>query len=151
MQEFLPPDLWEFLSSGEQLQYDPAKAEAGKVRLHATKDLRIGRVYAAPLSELDPNRGNSGVYRIPVISLVASCGTYDPAYLISWLPFEHAYAVFDGDHALVTVFPDATWTDIAAAPLDYLNALWDREPVVPVVREEYPWWQRYAFYEEAFE
>lgn len=151
MQKFLPADLWNFLESGRQLEYDVSLVEPGRMRLQAAKDLRIGRIYAAALSKRDPNRKKSGVYRIPAISLVESCERYDPEYLLAYLPFEGMYAALDQDHARVTVFTSATWSDIVASPTAYLNSLWEESPSVSVSRDEHPWWSHYAFFEEAFE
>lgn len=150
VEKILPVELWDFLVQSRQFDYDPELTETGRVMLHVAGSLRIGRVYAAPGADNDPNRDASGVYRIPAISLVASCQRYDPDHLLTYLPFEQAFAAFDGDHALVTLFPGASWADIVKAPTRYLNALWQTQPEVTVERGR-AWWKRYAFFNEAFE
>ena len=150
MQQLLPPDLLAFLSGGGQLSYDPSAAEPGRVKLRSTSDLRIGRVYAAPHSPLDPNRNEPGVYRIPAISIIETCEHYDPHHILTYLPFEHSFAALDGDHAIINVFTGASWTDIVSAPTQYLNALWQPMPAVSVSRDT-PWWERYEFFKDAFE
>ena len=34
------------------------------------------------------------------------------------------FGAWDCDHWILTVFPDATWEDIVADPLTYLNSQW---------------------------
>ncbi len=150
LEKLLPAELWDFLVQGCQLAYDPEETEAGCVTLHTAGSLRIGRVYVAPCADDDPNRGASGVYRIPAISLIGECERYEPEHLLTYLPFEQVFAAFDGDHAVMTVFPGASWSDIVAAPARYLNALWQPEPEVTVARDGV-WWKRYAFFKDAFE
>jgi hypothetical protein len=150
MQQLLPSDLLEFLANGGELSYEASLIEPGRVRLRAAADLRIGRVYAAAHSPLDPNRNESGVYRIPAISLIESCEHYDPHHLLTYLPFERSFAALDADHARVTVFTGASWADILKAPGQYLNALWQPSPGVPVSRDT-AWWERYEFFKDAFE
>lgn len=151
MQTLVPADLWTFLATGGQLRYDPDHTEAGQIHLHSAQDLRVGHIYVAAHSPQDPNLNESGVYRIPAISLVASCEHYEPDHLLTYLPFEQSFAVFDGDHARVTVFPGASWADILCSPTDYLNSLWSQSPAVQVLRDEHPWWERYVFFKGAFE
>jgi hypothetical protein len=151
MIDHIPTDLAAFLRQKQQLVYDESKAIAGRIQLRSLNQLRIGRLYATPHSELDPNRKKSGVYRIPAICLVKSCEIYDPTYILSYLPFEKAYASFDGDHALITLFQDASWTKIVANPVPYLNAMWEPSPTVECVRNENQWWKRYEFFKDAFE
>jgi hypothetical protein len=150
MKQLLPAELWAFLTNGGQFTCDPEALETGWVKLHPAADLRIGRVYIAPHSDRDPNYEESGIYRVPAISLVESCERYAPDHLLTYLPFEQAFAAFDADHARVTVFPEASWTDILEGPHQYLNALWQSSPEVPVLRED-TWWQRYVFFKDAFE
>lgn len=146
----IPEDLEAFLKAKKQLSCDWKLAQTGEVRLFSLDRLRISGMYSAPRGMSDPNRRRRGVYRIPAISLTARCKKYDPAHLLSYLPFENLYATFDGDHAVVTVFTRATWTDIAANPLPYLNANWDRSRAVPASRRT-QWHERYAFFKDAFE
>ncbi len=146
----IPEDLTFFLRKRKQLVYNPKKAIAGSIKLMPLHRLRIGRVYAAPKSTADPNRRRSGVYRIPAISITSKAEQSDPEHLLTYLPFEGLYATFDGDHAVVTVFSEATWSDIAADPLPYLNANWEKKPSVKATRRT-QWFQRYVFFDEAFE
>lgn len=151
MIDLIPSDLASFLKKKGQLVYDEAEAIPGHIQLRSLTQLRIGRVYAAPASEDDPNRKKSGVYRIPAICLVKKCERYNPEYILSYLPFEKAFASFDGDHAMVTVFENASWQDIVENALPYINALWEPEPAVKCLRNEIRWWKRYAFFKNAFE
>lgn len=146
----IPDDLRAYLKAKQQLGCDWKQAQTGEIRLFSLDRLRIGRMYAAPRGMSDPNRRRRGVYRIPAISLTARCKEYAPEHLLSYLPFENLYATFDCDHAVVTVFTGATWTDIAANPLPYLNANWESRPAVPASRRT-QWHRRYDFFKNAFE
>ena len=150
MNTLLPEDLVRFLGRRSKLEYDRSQALLGRISLYKLESLRVGRIYAAPRKRSDPNRGKSGVYRIPAISLVSRCEKYDPAYLICYLPLERAFAAFDGDHALPSLFVDATWSDIVGNPLPYLNAPWERKSTVKVKRNT-DWGAQYAFFRGAFE
>src|ERR1700754_4020372 len=124
----IPQDLQTFLRKKGQLTCDWKLAQTGRLKLLPLAELRVGSVYAAPRGTLDPNRRRRGIYRIPAISLIARCERYDPDHLLTFLPLEGRFATFDGDHAVVTVFTDATWTDIGRNPLPYVNANWESKP-----------------------
>lgn len=145
----LPNDLVEFLQAGRQLEYDHKKAVPGRLTLKPIAALQVSSVYAAPRKRGDPNAKESGIYRIPAISLVAQCERYNPDFILSYLPLEATFAAFDGDHAIVTVFPGASWTSIQADPVPYINAQWDDEPSVKVDRSV-DWGSRYSFKKGAF-
>lgn len=151
LQPLLPKDLLSFLTTGDQLHYDHSKTEPGRITLFRAEELRVGSVYAAAHSPEDPNHGRSGVYRIPAISLVKSCERYDPDHLLTYLVVERVFAMFDADHARITVFNDASWNDIQSSPALYLNALWEPEPSLDISRDDHPWWEQYAFVEGAFD
>lgn len=146
----LPEDLRAFLQKRGQLSCDWKQAQTGRLKLRALDQLRIGSVYAAARGTIDPNRRREGVYRVPAISLIARCERYDPEHLLTFLPFERKFATFDGDHAVVTLFTQATWTDIAKDPLPYVNANWESKPSVASSRRM-KWWLWYEFFEDAFE
>jgi hypothetical protein len=143
-QAHLPEDLTTFLQAGKQLQYDYDSAEPGQLTLKALSDLRVADIYHssaeeghAPGHNEEPGAGwdphieddNPGYYAIPAVDLVASItGDYDPQALLFWLPNEHMYGTWDSGHLELLVFPDTTWTDIAAAPARYVTAQWSTDP-----------------------
>jgi hypothetical protein len=148
----LPDDLVQFLRAGRTLKYDAKKVIPGKIAFKSFDTLRVGSVYAAPTKRGDPNLKLGGIYRIPAISLIDKCQRYDPAYILSYLPLERVFAAFDPDHAIVTVFPGATWSAIEVHPIPYLNAQWeswDGQPGVKVKRNV-DWSSRYHFSQGAF-
>lgn len=149
MEAILPKDLHEFLKEKKQLKADWEQTETGVITLKALEDLRISYVYVAPTPRKAPHKKSEGVYRVTAINLIASCERYSPNHLLTYLPFEQAFAAFDGDHARVTVFPGATWSDISASPEPYLNSLWEQKPKVKAEREIQPW-KRYEFFPEEF-
>jgi hypothetical protein len=148
MLNLLPHDLDAFLSLRRKLTFDSLLAITGRVSLLPKDQLRIGNAYCAAGSRNDPNFGRVGVYRVPAVSLLKKCEKYDPDYLLCFLPYEGRFAAMDGDHASVTVFTKATWTDISNDPVPYLNALWEKKPAVPVARST-RWWQTYRFHENS--
>jgi len=83
-----------------------------------------------PGAEEDPHIDDEepGFYVIPAVDLVASCtGDYPPEGLIAWIPDLEMYATWDSSHLDILVFGNATWTDIAASPLRYVNAQWSED------------------------
>jgi hypothetical protein len=141
----LPPDLTEFLQSGNQLQYDPSQCEAGPVGLHSLPELSLANLlvntYGTPLEGADPHEGNSG-YLVPAVSLTNSCEDYDPDFLLLWLPTEDLYGNFDTEHGNLLVFPDTTWGDIVKDPVCYLNSQWEPQSGVAVTFQP---WPKYKF------
>jgi hypothetical protein len=142
----LPQKLVDFVRAGGTLE--TASSRLGKVRVKSLSELRIGTIYVAPIAKVDPNLGRDGVYRVPAISLLAECQRYDPDHILSYLPLERMFCVFDSDHARITVFPDATWSDIACEPNTYIDTLWQSTPVVKHLRTQIPWWLTHAFNED---
>lgn len=145
----LPDDLIEFLNSRQRLKYDPEECEVGKITLLPVPKLKL-KLFPTdtdngiPDRQDDPHKGELGCYLVPGVSLVAKCEDYDPLGLLLWLPEEGCYGTWDSSHALVQAFPPAvTWTDIAADPVRYLNALWEDEeaggpaPLIP--------WPKYGY------
>ncbi len=125
----LPEDLVAFLSSGQQLEYDPATCEAGRVRLYPLSELRLWTFGAhcggTPFEKDDPQPGR-GVYRVPGVDLVADCtGDYEPEGLLVWFPGERSFGVWDSSHDYVLVFgPGVVWSDVARSPARHINAQW---------------------------
>ena len=124
----LPQDLIDFLRNKKRLRYDYALCQAGKIKLKNIHDLSIEDVYVdseeSPLSKDDPNAGKKGYYAVPAISLVAECQGYDPDGILVWVPDISMFGSWDCDHWDLLVFPNITWTQIAANPLPFINAQW---------------------------
>ena len=137
----LPADLQEFLQAKKELHYAVEECEAGKVSLHPFSGLRLTNLlvntYATPLEETDPHQGASG-YLVPAVSLTASCESYDPNFLLLWLPTENLYGNFDTEHGHLNVFSEASWTDIAENPVAYLNSQWEPEDSLSVSFQPWP-------------
>lgn len=146
----LPEDLTEFLKRGRQLEYDHKNCECGKVTLlalgrHELEEIWIDGRALSDIAE-DPNRGTEGYYAIPAVNLVADCSGYDPEHILSWLPESRMYCSWDDNHGVATVFPNKTWSDLAADPLPYLNAQWEPTPLGDFWQPLVPWPQ-YPFRE----
>ena len=132
----LPADLVAFLTSGAQLRYPVAECECGQVVLMTIDELVGDELVvlpdygAMPADEIevesacDPHEEDSGYYATTGVNLVLDAEDYPPDFLLTWLPELKCYGGFNIDTDQLFVFPGATWTDIANAPLDYLNASW---------------------------
>jgi hypothetical protein len=128
-----PEDFLNFLKSGRQLEYGPEECEPGRVTLLPLKKIAPNVVYVdsfdAPFAINDPHAGEDGCYIVPVYNLVAECENYDPDGILIWLPDQKVFGSWDSENWDVLVFPNATWSDIAANPVKYLNAMWEPEAV----------------------
>ncbi|WOT03965.1 hypothetical protein [Shewanella youngdeokensis] len=114
-----PSDLCDYLKEGNQLDYDVSKAEAGKVGICNLAEIKSGVVWVSPEDdEID------AFYEITAVSITNYCEDYDPEFILLWLPNEKVYGAWDCDHWVLTIFPNASWTDIAENPLPFLNAQW---------------------------
>jgi hypothetical protein len=129
----LPEDLLEFLENESQLDYDPDDCECGQVTLFAHNKLSPSVVFVdsddAPFANLDPHAEEEGCYVVPAINLVAECEGYDPDGILIWLPDQRVFGTWDSEFWNVLIFPNATWNEISASPVKYLNALWEPEAV----------------------
>jgi hypothetical protein len=126
MQHFnLPKETIQFLKLGKQLKYDVTGCEAGEVKLKSLAQLTLGEVWIGTDLEDDPHSGEDGYYSVPAVSLTGECEAYNPEFILLWLPTEKLFGSWDTDHWVLTVFPEATWSDIVARPTVYLNAQWD--------------------------
>lgn len=125
----LPDDLKEFLAANRQLEYSAADCECGQVILLPLGEHELGEVWVDGQSLYDiapdPNKDIEGYYAVPAVNLVESCDGYDPEHILSWIPDSNLYISWDCDHWAITMFPEVTWREIAASPLQYINAQWE--------------------------
>lgn len=121
----LPDDTAEFLRAGRRLEYDTTRIEAGEVRLKRLEELTTGEVWIGTDLAGDPHADENGYYAIPAVSLTGECKSYDPEFILLWLPRERLFGTWDCDHWILKVFRGASWSDIVANPTGYLNAQWD--------------------------
>jgi hypothetical protein len=121
----LPDDAAEFLRAGRQLEYDHASIEPGEVKLKRLDELTMGEVWIGTDLPGDPHADDDGYYAIPAVSLTGECKSYDPEFILLWLPRERVFGTWDCDHWVLKIFRGATWSDIVASPATYLNAQWD--------------------------
>jgi hypothetical protein len=128
-----PEDFLEFLRRGSQLEYDSDECEVGRVTLLPIKKLTPSVVYVdsfdAPFATSDPHANEDGCYVIPAYSLLAECEGYDPEGILIWLPDQKMFGSWDSETWDVMMFPHTSWSEIAADPAKYLNAMWDLEDV----------------------
>ena len=139
----LPQSTIDFLRDGRQLDYDPTQCEAGRVGLKQLDQLTLEEVQVDP-EELNsnPHEGEFGYYAVPAVSLSGDCASYNPVFILLWLPEEKFFGAWDCDHLVLTVFPNTAWEDIVANPLPYLNAQWypDNDIGIP-----FQPWPKYEF------
>jgi hypothetical protein len=82
------------------------------------------RTENTPHHAADPNRNAKGHYTCEAVNLIASCEAYAPEFILCWIPALRRFGTWDADHWTLKVFAGATWDDIAADPLPFLNAQW---------------------------
>jgi len=126
-------------------------AEPGKLKLKRNVDsLRVEEFrihsYGKEEARRDPNRGRPGHYLVPGVNLIESCDGYAPIGILLWLPLEQEFGAWDCDHGDLWSFPGETWSEIAADPVPFVNALWhpdqvEREWLIP--------WPKYPFVDDA--
>jgi hypothetical protein len=145
----LPGDLRDFFAARRQLEYDASRCEAGRVTLLPLEKLRVQKYLTRPTRhgqvrrlDDDPHQ-EDGYYWVPAVNLVADCEGYDPAGLLVWLPEDGLFGTWQSDWLSILVFPGASWTDIAADPIRFINGAmgiggvteelkpWPRHPFVP--------------------
>ena len=124
----LPQDLVTFLRGKRELVYEPEHCECGAVKLVALEEITLSAFYVdsenAPWVNQDPHAGKYGYYSVPGVNLVVACDGYDPDGILIWLPDVELFGTWDCDHWNLLIFPSATWADIVADPVKYLNAQW---------------------------
>ena len=101
----------------------------------------------------DPHRGR-GFYVVPAVNLVASCEHYDALGILLWIPREKMFGNWDCDHHVIQVLVTrrvrgdtssieaATWGDIEADPLRFINAQWGFDATTSKILipwPKYPW------------
>jgi len=138
----LPDDAVEFLRAGRQLTYDHRRIEAGEVKLKRLDELSQGEVWIGTNMEGDPNAGRDGYYAVPAVSLTRECKAYSPEFILLWLPQDQLFGAWDCDHWVLTVFREASWSDIVANPAPYINAQWDCEDTLGI---KFVPWPKYKF------
>jgi hypothetical protein len=121
----LPDETTDFLRGGRQFEYDHRSIEPGEVKLKSLDELAMGEVWIGTDLQGDPHAEEDGYYAIPAVSLTGACKSYDPEFILLWLPRERLFGTWDCDHWILRVFRGATWSDIVASPADYLNAQWE--------------------------
>jgi len=144
----LPDDFRAFLAAGRQLEYDPKDCDCGRVTLLRSRQLRL-RQYTILTNEMqhvygDPRRGK-GCYLVPAVNLVATCEHYDPYGILVWIPKERMFGTWDCDHLVMEVLvarhafmEGATWADICANPVRFLNAQWRMDATTSKVLIPWP-------------
>ena len=123
----LPAELLKFLRTGQILDYDVLRCEAGQVALKSPDALVLShfqtQTFGTPLLAEDPHQGR-GSYEVVGVDLIASCtGDYDPEGLLVWFPQERRFGVHDPDHDILLIFsPQVGWAEIVAEPAKHLTA-----------------------------
>ncbi len=124
----LPAEARAALESGAGLDFDPTTAACGGVTLKtpdALERVTVGVVTEGTAAHRkDSRRRDDGMYRVPLVDLVAS-GEHYPAHgLLVWFPVEGRFGQYDDDHNHAWVFSRADWAAISADPARYLGFMW---------------------------
>jgi hypothetical protein len=100
----LPDDTAEFLGGGRQFDYDHASIEPGDVKLKRLDELTMGEVWIGTDLSGDPHADEEGYYAVPAVSLTGGCKSYDPEFILLWLPRERLFGTSGCDHWVLKVF-----------------------------------------------
>lgn len=138
----LPDDAVGFFQAGRQLEYDANRVEAGEVKLKRLNELSLGEVWIGTDMDGDPHAEEEGYYAIPAVSLTGECKSYDPDFILLWLPQEKLFGSWDCDHWVLKVFHGASWSDIVANAGAYINAQWDWQDTLG---SQFVPWSQYEF------
>jgi hypothetical protein len=122
----LPADLIAFLAANRQLEYNADTCKAGAVTLLPLAALSLGelKLEDPPRSHRDLAADPFIEVPVPAVNLIASAVDYSGEYFLCWLPTLRLFANADVEHREITIFPDVSWTTIAANPSRYLDAQW---------------------------
>lgn len=115
----LPEDLTEFLKSQTELNYDYKSVEPDFIGIINFSKLELGKVW------IEGETSGKSYYEIPAINLTDQCESFDPEYILLYLPNEKMYGTWDSDHWKLYVFPNKNWTDIVKNPADFINQQWN--------------------------
>ena len=138
----LPNEVVEFLRSGRQLEYDFKSIEAGQVKLKRFEQLLQREIWIGTNISGDPHANERGYYAIPAVSLTGECASYNPEFILLWLPQEELFGTWDCDHWALKVFHGTSWKDIVADPVAYINAQWD---FADQLGSQFVPWPQYTF------
>ena len=137
----LPADLIAFLQRGRQLEFDHRETQIGLVRLKPLDHLRFDELTVTaegtPMNRKDPHCGEDGCYILRVVDLIGESDSYSPEGLLAWFCDYRVYGSWDCDHHTAIAFPTASWSDIVADPVKYLDAQWHMDSKVAKYIE--PW------------
>lgn len=123
----LPDDLLQFLNDGQQLQYDEDMSSIGRIALKRAADLALTTISVPNGCQSiidDPYSDLNGHYQVQVIDLVAESEDYPTEGLLCWIVALQQFGSIDPEHGDVITFGEASWTDIAAEPLAFLDSIW---------------------------
>ncbi len=123
----LPDDLTAYLKAKADLLYDYNSVEPDYVGIIDFDKLEIGQVW------IEGETSDRSYYEIPAINLTDQCESYDPEYILLYLPKEKMYGTWDCDHWNLYVFPETSWTDIMKNPAPYINQQWDPKDEIGVL------------------
>jgi hypothetical protein len=148
----VPDDLCSFLTSGCVLFHDEAQCTPKGVALQpleklAVRPLTVRIKENSDLADEAPHAGERGYYLVPAVSLIGSCTNYRPAGLLVRLPDQESYGTWYGDHHVLGVFPGASWSQIAANPVPFLNSLWSRKTREAIGAQQLRLWESCEFEE----
>ena len=125
----LPNDYLKFMEANGTLKYAYEDTECGLVGLTPLNELKLGEVWinsdGSPIESDDPHSSEDGYYTVPAVSLTNECDSYDPEFILLWLPNEKLFGTWDCDHWDLFIFDKITWHDIAEDPAKYVDAQWD--------------------------
>ncbi len=133
IRNIIPDGLVQFLEkhSKERIECDPAikgNVEVDWFTTFAPEELCITTfeidTYEYHLNHDEPGEDPELRYGITGIDLINGCGEYNPEGILIYFPQFSEFGSWDCDHAIITMYPDASWETIRDNLFNYVNGQW---------------------------
>lgn len=122
----LPNDLINFLEKKKELEYDEDEVTPKELKLCKLADLKVEKIWVDGTTYDDNNiLIQQAYYEVKAVNLIENCKNYSSYCLLMWLPEIKMYGAWDQDHWRITLFPNASWSDICNDPIPYINSQWE--------------------------
>jgi hypothetical protein len=133
VRSLIPNGLIPFLEkhSKEKIECDPTikgNVEIGWFTTFSPEELGITTfeidTYEYHVNHDEPGEDPKLRYGITGIDLISGCEGYDPEGILIYFPQFSEFGSWDCDHAIITMYSDASWETIRDSLFDYVNGQW---------------------------
>jgi len=129
----IPDGLVQFLQKHSREKIECDEATKGNVEISwfstfSPEELRITAfeidTYEYHLNYGEPGQDPELRYGVTGIDLINGCEGYDPEGILIYFPQFSEFGSLDCDHAIIIMYPDASWETIRDNLFNYVNAQW---------------------------